>query len=150
MQVCDKGVYLGLQRKINLSGDEYVFFGPGTDCEVFDIGDLRFGITICCASGPARPCASRIRSRSAAAASALPNNSLHYESTTADDSLFPELALVHALNKTDLVLCPNAARSVYSGVRKSRRALPSPLLPPPPVPPACTPTCLATVWCSCC
>ena len=47
----------------------------GTDCTLFDIGDLRFGITICY------------------------------------DSLFPELALVHSLNKTDLVLCPNAARS---------------------------------------
>ena len=48
--VVDKGEYLGLQRKINLSGDEYVFFGPGTEVPVFDLGGLRFGITICCAS----------------------------------------------------------------------------------------------------
>ena len=46
--VVDKGNYLGLQRKINLSGDEYVFFGPGTEVPVFDLGGLRFGITICC------------------------------------------------------------------------------------------------------
>eukprot|EP01050_Picozoa_sp_SAG11_P021738 SAG11_NODE_3934_length_2143_cov_1.548434_2_plen_214_part_00 len=47
--VVDKGEYLGLQRKINLSGDEYVFFGPGREVPVFDLGGLRFGITICCA-----------------------------------------------------------------------------------------------------
>jgi predicted amidohydrolase len=27
--VVDKGKYLGLQRKINLSGDEYCYFGAG-------------------------------------------------------------------------------------------------------------------------
>jgi predicted amidohydrolase len=45
--VVDKGEYLGVQRKINLSGDEYVFFGPGTEVPFFDLGNLRFGITIC-------------------------------------------------------------------------------------------------------
>lgn len=45
--VADKGRYLGLQRKINLSGDEYCHFGAGEAVPVFDIGDLRFGITIC-------------------------------------------------------------------------------------------------------
>lgn len=45
--VADRGEYLGLQRKINLSGDEYVYFGTGESVEVFDIGDIRFGITIC-------------------------------------------------------------------------------------------------------
>ena len=45
--VADRGVYLGLQRKINLSGDEYCHFGAGDSVEVFDIGDIRFGITIC-------------------------------------------------------------------------------------------------------
>ena len=45
--VADRGAYLGLQRKINLSGDEYVYFGAGEKVEVFDIGDLRFGVTIC-------------------------------------------------------------------------------------------------------
>lgn len=29
----------------------------------------------------------------------------------ADDSSFPELALIHSLNKCDLILCPHAARS---------------------------------------
>ena len=29
----------------------------------------------------------------------------------ADDSSFPELALMHSLNKCDLILCPHAARS---------------------------------------
>ena len=43
----DRGEYLGLQRKVNPSGDEYVYFGCGDDVPVFDIGDLRFGITIC-------------------------------------------------------------------------------------------------------
>ena len=45
--VLDKGTYLGLQRKINLSGDEYCYFGAGQKVKVFDIKDLRFGITIC-------------------------------------------------------------------------------------------------------
>ena len=45
--VADRGGYLGLQRKINLSNDEYCHFGAGQSVEVFDIGDLRFGITIC-------------------------------------------------------------------------------------------------------
>lgn len=45
--VADKGEYLGLQRKINLSGDEYRHFAAGESVEVFDIGDIRFGITIC-------------------------------------------------------------------------------------------------------
>lgn len=36
-----QGEYLGLQRKINLSGDEYLFFGPGKEVPVFDIGELR-------------------------------------------------------------------------------------------------------------
>ena len=45
--VVDRGEYLGLQRKINLSGDEYCYFGQGEDVAVFDIGDMRFGITIC-------------------------------------------------------------------------------------------------------
>ena len=73
--VADKGAYLGLQRKINLSGDEYCYFGAGQSVEVFDIGDIRFGITICY------------------------------------DNLFPELALVHSLNRVDLVLAPHAART---------------------------------------
>ena len=37
----DRGAYLGLQRKVNPSGDEYVYFGCGNDVPVFDIGDLR-------------------------------------------------------------------------------------------------------------
>jgi predicted amidohydrolase len=45
--VADKGAYLGLQRKIYLSGDEYCYFGAGETVEVFDIEDIRFGITIC-------------------------------------------------------------------------------------------------------
>ncbi len=45
--VADRGRYLGLQRKIHLSGDEYCYFGAGDDVPVFDIGELRFGITIC-------------------------------------------------------------------------------------------------------
>jgi predicted amidohydrolase len=45
--VANKGDYLGLQRKINLSGDEYCYFGAGKKVKVFDIGDIRFGITIC-------------------------------------------------------------------------------------------------------
>jgi predicted amidohydrolase len=45
--VADKGRYLGLQRKITLSGDEYCHFGAGESVESFDIGDIRFGITIC-------------------------------------------------------------------------------------------------------
>lgn len=45
--VADNGVYLGLQRKVNMSGDEYLYFGVGETVEVFDIGDLRLGITIC-------------------------------------------------------------------------------------------------------
>lgn len=45
--VADRGEYLGLQRKMNMSGDEYLYFGWGQDVPVFDIGDVRFGITIC-------------------------------------------------------------------------------------------------------
>lgn len=45
--VVDQGKYLGLQRKINLSGDEYCFFAAGETIARFDIGDVRFGITIC-------------------------------------------------------------------------------------------------------
>ena len=45
--VADKGEYLGLQRKIYLSNDEYCHFGQGDRLEVFDIGDIRFGISIC-------------------------------------------------------------------------------------------------------
>jgi predicted amidohydrolase len=45
--VADKGKYLGLQRKINLSLDECCYFGVGETVEAFDIGDVRFGITIC-------------------------------------------------------------------------------------------------------
>lgn len=45
--VVDRGEYLGLQRKINLSNDEYLSFGMGQRVEVFDIGDVRFGIIIC-------------------------------------------------------------------------------------------------------
>ncbi len=72
--VADRGKYLGLQRKINLSYDEYCYFGAGEFLEAFDIGQLKFGILICY------------------------------------DNLFPELALVHALNGTDLILSPHAAR----------------------------------------
>lgn len=45
--VVDRGEYLGLQRKINLSSDEYLWFGNGDAVPIFDIGDLRFGIIIC-------------------------------------------------------------------------------------------------------
>jgi predicted amidohydrolase len=45
--VVDRGEYLGLQRKINMSGDENRYFAAGETIEVFDIGDIRFGITIC-------------------------------------------------------------------------------------------------------
>jgi predicted amidohydrolase len=45
--VVDHGVYKGLQRKIYLSGDEYLYFATGKNVEVFDIGDVKFGITIC-------------------------------------------------------------------------------------------------------
>jgi len=45
--VADRGECLGLQRKINLSADEYCWFGAGESVEAFDIGDLRFGVTIC-------------------------------------------------------------------------------------------------------
>ena len=45
--VVDRGEYLGAQRKVNLSGDEYCHFGPGEQVPVFSIEDVRFGITIC-------------------------------------------------------------------------------------------------------
>ena len=45
--VVDRGEYLGLQRKINLSSDEYLWFGTGETLPVFDLGDLCFGIIIC-------------------------------------------------------------------------------------------------------
>ena len=73
--VVDKGEYLGLQRKMNLSGDEYCYFGAGDRLETFDIGDIRFGIIICY------------------------------------DNHFPELALLHALDRVDLILSPHAART---------------------------------------
>lgn len=49
--VADRGAYLGRQRKMNLSGDEYAHFGAGEAVEVFDIGDVRFGISICYDNG---------------------------------------------------------------------------------------------------
>jgi predicted amidohydrolase len=45
--VYDRGQYMGLQRKINLSGDEYCYFGAGDSLTTFDIGEIRFGIVIC-------------------------------------------------------------------------------------------------------
>ncbi len=72
--VVDGGVYMGLQRKIYLSMDEYCFFAPGQTIELFDLGDIRFGISICY------------------------------------DNCFPEMALIHALNKVDLILSPHAGR----------------------------------------
>lgn len=45
--VVDKGEFLGTQRKINLSSDEWRFFAASDRVEVFDIGDIRFGVTIC-------------------------------------------------------------------------------------------------------
>jgi predicted amidohydrolase len=47
MMVADKGEFLGRQRKINMSSDEYLYFAAGETVEVFDIGDVKFGITIC-------------------------------------------------------------------------------------------------------
>jgi predicted amidohydrolase len=47
MVVFDRGAYLGCQHKINLSGDEYIYFGAGERIAVFDIGEIRFGIVIC-------------------------------------------------------------------------------------------------------
>lgn len=47
MLVADKGKFLGVQRKIMLSSDEPRFFAAGQTVEVFDIGDIRFGISIC-------------------------------------------------------------------------------------------------------
>ena len=47
MLVADRGRYLGVQRKIHMSRDEYVYFGCGESVERFDIGELSFGITIC-------------------------------------------------------------------------------------------------------
>jgi len=45
--VADKGSYLGLQRKINLSLDEYIHFKAGETVEVFDLGELKFGTLLC-------------------------------------------------------------------------------------------------------
>ena len=81
--VVDRGRYLGLQRKMNLSGDEYCHFGAGDRVSVFELDredgvsspGLRFGITICY------------------------------------DNHFPELALLHSLNNVDLILAPHAART---------------------------------------
>jgi len=79
--VADRGRYLGLQRKINLSGDEYCHFGTGQQLQVFELeGDegkpcLRFGVVICY------------------------------------DNLFPELALLHSLRGVDLIVAPHAART---------------------------------------
>lgn len=39
--------YVGKQRKIHLSGDEYFFFRGGTDTPVFDLPLGRIGIVIC-------------------------------------------------------------------------------------------------------
>lgn len=47
MMVADRGRYIGAQRKIYMSRDEYVYFGCGESVERFDIGELSFGITIC-------------------------------------------------------------------------------------------------------
>jgi predicted amidohydrolase len=47
MMVVDRGEFLGQQRKINMSSDEYLYFAAGEKVEVFDIGDVKFGITIC-------------------------------------------------------------------------------------------------------
>jgi predicted amidohydrolase len=47
VMVADRGKFLGVQRKINLSSDERRFFADGSKVEVFDIGDIRFGISIC-------------------------------------------------------------------------------------------------------
>jgi|GEM_PF-1018880 len=47
IMVADKGRFCGVQRKINLSSDERRFFADGNTVMVFDIGDIRFGITIC-------------------------------------------------------------------------------------------------------
>ncbi len=47
VMVADRGKFLGVQRKINLSSDEPRFFAAGQKVEVFDIGDVRFGISIC-------------------------------------------------------------------------------------------------------
>jgi predicted amidohydrolase len=47
MIVVDRGEYLGLQRKVHLSNDEYLSFGAGERMAIFDIGDVRFGMIIC-------------------------------------------------------------------------------------------------------
>ena len=47
VMVVDKGKFLGVQRKINLSSDEWRFFAASDRVEVFDIDDIRFGVTIC-------------------------------------------------------------------------------------------------------
>jgi len=47
MAVFDRGRYLGLQRKIHMSSDEYLWFGVGEDVVLFDIDDLQFSIIIC-------------------------------------------------------------------------------------------------------
>lgn len=73
--VVDRGQYIGLQRKIYLSKDEYNFFSPGQSVEIFDLGEFKFGITICY------------------------------------DNCFPEMALIHGLNKVDLIFAAYAGRS---------------------------------------
>ena len=45
--VADKGKLVGVQRKINLSSDEPRYFAAADKVETFDIGDIRFGISIC-------------------------------------------------------------------------------------------------------
>ena len=45
--VADRGRYLGLQRKIYLSMDEYHYFAPGQKLATFDLGEIRFGIIVC-------------------------------------------------------------------------------------------------------
>ncbi len=45
--VVDRGNFLGVQRKMCLSGDEYCYFAAGSQLETFQIDEVRFGILIC-------------------------------------------------------------------------------------------------------
>ena len=47
MIVVDRGELLGVQRKVNMSSDEYLWFGTGETVECFDLGEVRFGVIIC-------------------------------------------------------------------------------------------------------
>jgi len=47
MAVFDRGHYLGLQRKIHMSSDEYLWFGVGEQLALFEIDSVRFGVIIC-------------------------------------------------------------------------------------------------------